>query len=340
MKVLFLTYPRIGLNRGGLQIQIEETARGLAQRGVEVIFYDPWRNQIPDVDVCHVFSIDGAVVQHLERAALMKKPIVISPVFSAFAHGALLTSLKVRLSAFIPGMYSDLKRAKRMMELASRIIALNPQEESLIRMVFPSSSKNVGIVPNGIDLRFTKGDPKVFRDRYGLDNFVLTVGSIEPNKNQLSLIQAMKRHNFHLVIIGKVNEKYKSYWELCRKEGDHGKVLFVGELLHDDPLLASAYAAAKLFVLPSVSEVMPLSLYEAALSGCNVIASSSFPLQGQLEKHVMRFSPRKVSALTSAIEKGMEAGPNQGLMEAVSAMPSWVEVSGRIQQIYGGLVVG
>lgn len=339
MKVLFLTYPRIGLNRGGLQIQIEETAKGLAQKGVEVIFYDPWRNQIPDVDLCHVFSLDGAIVQHLERAVLLKKPVVISPVFSAFAHGALLTSLKLRLSALIPGMYSDLKRAKRMMELASRAIALNPEEESLLHMVFPSSRQKVDIVPNGIDLRFAKGNPHIFRDRYGLDNFVLTVGSIEPNKNQLSLIRAMKRNNLQLVIIGKVNEKYKSYWELCRQEADHGNVLFLGELLHDDPLLASAYAAAKLFVLPSVSEVMPLSLYEAALSGCNVIASSSFPLQGKLGKHVVRFSPRKISALTSAIEKEMKAGPNHDLTELVSAMPSWVEITDRIQQIYGGLVV-
>lgn len=84
MRVLFLTYPRIGMNRGGLQIQIEETAQGLTDIGVEVIRYDPWQNQIPNVDACHVFSVDGSMVYHTSRAVSLGVPVILSPVLNAF----------------------------------------------------------------------------------------------------------------------------------------------------------------------------------------------------------------------------------------------------------------
>jgi len=341
MRVLFLTYPRIGLNRGGLQIQIEETAKGLTELGVEVVFYDPWRNQIPEVDLCHAFSIDGAVLPHLERAAESRKPVIVSPVFSAFAHGAYLTRVKVLLSSSIPGMYSDLRRAQRILNVASHVIALNADEESLIRCSFPSvSSRRITVIPNGIDVRFATGNPEIFRAKYKLGSFILTVGSIEPNKNQLALIQAMKQLDSQLVIIGRANRSYSDYFALCQKEASTQKnILFAGEIPHGDPLLASAFAASELFVLPSFSEVMPLSLYEAALAGCKVAASDSFPLQPEVARYVSRFTPTSAASISTVLAKELQGRLNEGLKNAVLTMPSWTTISRRILDIYEGLCV-
>ncbi len=341
MKVLFLTYPRIGLNRGGLQIQIEETAKGLRELGVEVVFYDPWRDQIPEVDLCHAFSIDGAILPHLERATESGKPVIVSPVFSAFAHGAYVTRVKVLLSSSIPGMYSDLKRAQRIFNVASHVIALNADEESLIRSSFSSvSSRKITVIPNGIDGRFATGNPEIFRAKYKLGSFILTVGSIEPNKNQLALIQAMKQLDSQLVIIGRANRSYPDYFALCQKEASTQKtILFVGEVPHGDPILASAFAASELFVLPSFSEVMPLSLYEAALAGCKVAASDSFPLQPEMARYVSRFTPSSVSSMATVLAKELQGRPSNSLKDAVLAMPTWTDISRRILEVYEGLCV-
>ena len=182
MRVLFLTYPRIGLNRGGMQIQIEETSKGLAELGVEVIPYDPWQNQIPNVNICHVFSIDGSMVYHVQRAVGMGKPVVISSVLNLFQSQPLLTRMKVELSRFIPGMYSDLKRASLMMRVASRVIALNDDEHKLLHKVFDLSSERIVTIPNGVNQRFGDGDPSLFVQKYGLRDFVLNVASIEKKK--------------------------------------------------------------------------------------------------------------------------------------------------------------
>ena len=338
MKILFLTYPRIGLNQGGLQIQIEQTAQELTRLGVEVLLYDPWRNQVPEVDLCHVFSIDGAMLWHLQRATQLGKPVVLSPVFSAFANNAWITALKEKLSRFMPGVYSDLKRARAMIDAASRIIALNLEEKATIAKVFPSSLNKTTVIPNGIDGTFAKGDPSLFYNRYGYNDFVLSVGSIEPNKNQLSLIRAIRGLNLPLVIIGKVNDKYRSYYELCRKESEGEKILFVGEISHRDPLLASAYAAAKVFVLPSISEVMPLSLYEAALSGCQIIASHSFPLQPSLRQKIQTFAPTHIGALNTLITQHMRCERDEQIRNIVASMPSWSIVGQRILGIYTDLM--
>jgi glycosyltransferase involved in cell wall biosynthesis len=338
MRVLFLTYPRIGLNRGGLQIQIEETAKGLAELGVEVIRYDPWENQISNVDVCHVFSIDGATAYHVTRAVAERKPVVITPVFSSFKCRPLLTRLKVNLSGFMPGMYSDLKRARIMLRAASKILALNAEEKQLVASTFSLPSTAIEVVSNGIDLRFVNGDSTIFMNRFGVENFVLNVASLDPNKNQLSLIRAMSTLGYPLVIIGKLTSENSHYYDLCRKEVGASRVIFVGELAHEDPLLASAYAAAKLFVLPSHSEVMPLSLYEAALSGCAVIASKNVPIAHPLRRYAKQFSPDDIEALRNLIDTEMKFPKTSELRSTVAAMPSWGDVSRLIKGVYEDVI--
>ena len=56
----------------------------------------------------------------------------------------------------------------------------------------------------------------------------------------------------------------------CRRAGE-GLVAWLGRLDHDDPLLASAYAAARVFALPSWFETPGLAALEAALAGCAVV---------------------------------------------------------------------
>ncbi|WP_342349252.1 glycosyltransferase [uncultured Nitrospira sp.] len=333
MKVLFLTYPRIGLNRGGLQIQIEETAKGLTQRGVEVIFYDSWRNQIPDVDVCHVFSIDGSVVSHVQRSIGSGKPVIVSSVLNLFHVPQSLMRMKVLSSRFIPGMYSDLKRANLMLHAASRVIALNEDERKLLSTIFSLPSERIATIPNGLKTSFSTADPLLFEKKYGVKDFVLNVASIEERKNQLTLIRAMKSLPYPLVIIGNLSSEQETYISRCREQANK-QVIFTGSLAHDDPILASAYRSAKLFVLPSFSEVMPLALYEAAIAGCRVIASKNVPVAGSVRQLVPVFDPHSPEDLERLIISEMEKPRGIELQSVVRDMPSWQQVCEHIHVTY------
>src|SRR5262249_55193271 len=137
-----------------------------------------------------------------------------------------------------------------------------------------------------------------------VQDFVLNVASIEGRKNQLSLIAAMKNLPYPLVIIGKATSEQEDYMNNCRKEAG-SNVLFTGGLAHDDPLLASAYAAARLFVLPSSSEVMPLTLYEAAIAGCRVAVSRNVPIAPSIAPMIPTFDPSDIQELAACITREM-----------------------------------
>lgn len=337
MKVLLLTYPSIGLNRGGLQIQLEKTATGLASLGAEAIFFNPWVNQIPDIDICHVFGVDGSCLNHVLRSRTMGKPVVVSPVLNLFNSARAVLHAKVLLAGLMPGMWSDLKRAKAMLKAANLVIALNSEERQVIEAVFNVSSDACQIVPNGIDLSFTLGDPTLFEGRYGVRGFVLEVASIERRKNQLTLVRAMRGLPYTLVLIGRVAPEQADYAEQLRRESS-GNVMFLGALPHGDPLLASAYAAAKVFVLPSYSEVMPLTLYEAGLAGCQIVVSTNVPVADCIKPYISICDPDDVSALRTLVVRAMEERSGDDLLSQIRAMPSWDDVCRNLLSLYESLV--
>src|SRR4051795_3125182 len=58
----------------------------------------------------------------------------------------------------------------------------------------------------------------------------------------------------------------------CRGWGG-GSVRWLGTGEHEDPILASAYASARVFALPSWFETPGLAALEAALAGCAVVVT-------------------------------------------------------------------
>ena len=213
------------------------------------------------------------------------------------------------------------------------IIGLNEDERDILIRAFQLPPERCLIVPNGIGKKFTNGNTGLFQDKFGVMDFVLSVGSINKNKNQLALIKAMDNLPYKLVIVGRAPAGDKGYMKKCR-EAAGKNVIFTGQLRYEDPLLASAYAAAKLFVMPSYSEVMPLTLYEAAVAGCKVIASRNIPLSEKIRQYVATFNPDRPEELAALIDRQMRSSRNDKLKKIVSQMPSWADVGRQIKGIY------
>ena len=272
MKVLFVTYPWIGLSRGGLQIQIERTSSSLRNFGIEPVNYNPWTNQIQDVDIVHIFSTSSSVLRFVKAAREQNKPVVVSPVFNVYYRSAVLLRIQVLLSKALRGVFNELKCAMEILRSANAVISLSTDEAKRIQNVFSVDADRQYIIPNGFEDRFYGSNPGLFNEKYGMRDFVLCVGKIEQRKNQYALIKACNELKKELVLIGSENAAEREYFEKCKKiAGDD--VLFLGELKHNDPLLASAYAAADTFALVSKSEVLPLSIFEAILSGCKLLVT-------------------------------------------------------------------
>ncbi len=123
--------------------------------------------------------------------------------------------------------------------------------------------------------------------RYNLpEKFVLYVGDVTWNKNLPRIIEAVKKINIPLVLVGKalVNKDFdkKNPWnqdlikiqELARND-DRIKILgFV-----EDSDLVSLYNLATVFVMPSLYEGFGLPILEAMNCGCPVITSKEGSLK-------------------------------------------------------------
>ncbi len=192
------------------------------------------------------------------------------------------------------------------------------------------------MVPNGVDPRFRDADPGLFHDHVSLDDFVLYTGRIEPRKNVRSLIRAVRRIGVPLVVIGDPVPGHESYLRSCEAEGE-GILTRIPRLSHDDPLLASAYAAARVFALVSWFETPGLSALEAALAGSAVVLTP-YGCTREYFSNLAGFArPGNVSEITSAIRLAWHQGPPAGLREHILSRYLWSNVARKTAGVYDEL---
>ncbi len=115
-----------------------------------------------------------------------------------------------------------------------------------------------------------------------VSDYVLSVGTLQPRKNFVRLIEAFsmiasKYPALSLVIVGKKGWLYEEILEAPKKHGVVGRVKFLDFVADSD--LSSLYKNAKVFALPSLYEGFGLPVLEAMSYGMPVVVSnvSSLP---------------------------------------------------------------
>lgn len=171
--------------------------------------------------------------------------------------------------------------SRRVLDDAAAVICVGQREHEETRRRFPH--KRVIYMPNGVDAqRFAHGDGADFRRRWSIPEdarVVLTVGRIDPQKNQKMLVELMPRlreilPGAHLVVVGHVtNEGYYREMKALADGLPAGSVTIIPGLAGDSQELVDAYHAANCFVLPSIHEPFGIVLLEAWASHLPVVAS-------------------------------------------------------------------
>ncbi|MCS7066229.1 MAG: glycosyltransferase family 4 protein, partial [Fimbriimonadales bacterium] len=201
---------------------------------------------------------------------------------------------------------SELERVHaplRQVLLLARVLLPNAKREhEMLTRVFGATDQPVVLVPNAIrPERFLNADPAPFVERYGLRDFVLCAARIEPNKNQLMLIWALRETGLPLVLAGKEGDS--EYAALCRR-WSMATVHFVGEL--GPEMLASAYAAARVHALPSWSETPGLANLEAAVAGCALVVGNRGAEQEYLGEWAYGCDPGDERSIREAVLQAWE----------------------------------
>src|SRR5262245_44858522 len=311
MQILFNTYPWAFAIPGGGEIQLLKYAEYLPSHGIEVIRYDLWNPAFEKPDAVHFFSCVGGSIHFCNYVRSRGLPLVIN------------SSLWVTEDTISLYPIDDIRA---QLALADVIVPNSTIEADMLSRVLGLPREKFMPVMNGFDVHFAEQhDPQLFRRKFDIEGpFVLNVANIEPRKNQLNLVRAMRQHPVALVIIGHIRDA--DYARKVLNEGGRG-LHYLGPLKHEDPLRSSAYAASSAFVLPSRFETPGLSALEAAAAGVPVVVTG----EGSTREYFASFAHYVNHADPDDILRGIDAalssGPDPRLKSHVSENFTWPRVT-------------
>lgn len=323
----------LSLGYGGLEVQQERTMQALADYGVLVVPVDLWDRRL-DVDLVHIF---GGFYHHAEvvsRIAGLSVPMVMTPMFVRTAPVWQYTLW--RWTQRWTGRHTTMGLRRRMFGQVHHHCALSTAEAHDLATVMDVSPSAITVVPNGVDDRFFTATATAFRERYGHHDDVLCVASIEPNKNQLRLIEATADSGRRLVLIGApkpaADEATRRYvQEVADAVSRHPHVLHIDGLDHDSPLLASAYAAAGVHVLASHAEGYGIATCEAAAAGARCVVPDLPAMHAIYGSDVDYCSPRDIGDIRQTIDQAWRrprtTTPRPWLVR-------WPDVARRLVDVY------
>jgi len=325
---------------GGGENQLVQTGRYLEARGISVRPFCPWTDRVDRAGLLHLFGMSREGLQMARVARAKGVPVVLSPIcwiepraMAALATdpvGRLANRAKWRLKALVP-RFPTWRRD--LLQAADVILPNSAAEgEQLVRW-FGADPARITPVPNGVEERFAHADPSAFREAHGTADFVLYVGRIEPRKNVLGLVEGVRAAGLPLVVLGDALPGYEGYAAQCKRAGGDS-ARWLARVDHDDPILESAYAAARVLALPSWFETPGLVALEAALAGTAVVVTPHGCTREYFGDRVKYAHPDRPEEIARAVADAWTSGPDPGLSSHVGAHYPWSEVARRTAEAY------
>jgi len=179
------------------------------------------------------------------------------------------------------------KKFRYACKVATRIHAISEQTKQDLMTYFFVPEEKIKVVYQSINPVFfetvQEDRKKAIRKQFQLPpQFVLTVGTVEPRKNLLGLLEGMIQTKTYipLVVVGKLTDFHHKVQKYIEADLNRLEVIFLSDL--SDEELSAIYQMADVMVYPSFFEGFGLPVAEAQACGCPVITSftSSLPETG------------------------------------------------------------
>lgn len=328
MRVAFFVYPWAMQSPGGGEILLLKTKEFLEKKGIDVTLFNQWEHKLKDFDILHVFGSVKDCLGLMEAAKNAGVKVVLSPVFwstfnrSLHEYGGFSKKSQMVLRHLAKVMFPVMPSARRKMFLLADALTPNSLAEAeQVMRLFAIDKRKMHVVYLGADERFINADPSEFVNKYRIKDFILSVGRIEPRKNQLNLIKALKGSKKKLVFIGNPVIGYEKYYELCRKLADDA--IFINRLEHSDNLLSSAYAACSVFVLQGWFETPGLVALEAGLSGAKLAVTGGGSTREYFGDYAEYFNPANPISIKKAIEAALAKARTKSLQSHITENFLW-----------------
>jgi len=207
----------------------------------------------------------------------------------------------------------------RVLATARRIIAVSEFTRRELVELLRVPDEKIRVVPNAVDDDFTRDGPASAGD------YVLAVGTLEPRKNLARLVEAARRADVELRVVGAAG------WGGVEVGGNG--VRWLGEV--SDAELAQLYRGARCVAYPSVYEGFGIPVLEAMACGVPVVTSRGTAMEEVANGAAVLVDPEDPAELAAGIERASaerEALVARGLERARAFR--WDEIGGRTVAVY------
>lgn len=234
-------------------------------------------------------------------------PTVISIMDLAFLHFPEYFTKKDLAQLKSWTSYSA-KKAKAILTISNAskddIMKLYGVPENKIHVIYPGIKQTVSLTPHIYPMQ-------ELQSKYGLSkNYVLFVGTLQPRKNIVRLIEAFselmtkdkhKDSDLQLVIVGKKGWQFEDILAAPKKFGVEKKVKFLNFV--PDEELTMLYQNALCFAWPSLYEGFGLPVLEAMKMNCPVITSNVSSLPEAGGDAALYVDPKDVKDISEKLDK-------------------------------------
>ncbi|MFY9152610.1 MAG: glycosyltransferase family 1 protein [Prolixibacteraceae bacterium] len=239
------------------------------------------------------------------------------------------------------------RKFRHACRVADRIHAISEQTKRDLVTYFSVPEEKISVIYQGINpLFFQKADEDSksgFRKKFNLpEKFILTVGTVEPRKNLMALLEGMVSSGIDLplVVVGKRTKYQRKAEVFISANKEKLNVIFFSGI--QDSELSMLYQLAEVMVYPSLFEGFGLPVAEAQAAGCPVITSNTSSLSEAGGDAAIYINPENPTEIGQALETLL--GDNQlretlilkGKVNAQRFIPE--KLATQIKQLYNSLL--
>ena len=192
---------------------------------------------------------------------------------------------------------------------ASHIISISKFTKEDLKTTLKVPNRRISVVYEGVDKKlFYQRDKDLIartRAKYGLaGKYFLYVGTIQPRKNLVRLIEGFARANLSdtdLVLVGTKGWLYEDIYKAPEKLSVSNHVRFLGFVENED--LAILYSGAVALAFPSLYEGFGLPIAEAFACNCPVLTSNIGAMNEVADFAALLVDPLDVKSISFGLKK-------------------------------------
>lgn len=227
------------------------------------------------------------------------------------------------------------------------VITISQWAKQEIMAAYGVPEERIGVIMQSFEpAMLLPRDPdqgKTIRQKYGLtDGYILYVGTIQPRKNLLSLIEAYARlkQQMHdvpkMVIAGRKGWLYESLFARISELGLTADILFTGFVSDED--LPFIFDGAALFAYLSLLEGFGRPPLEAMACGVPVVTSNSTAIPEVVGDAGITVSPTDIDGIAKALKRVLAdellAGQLREMGKKRAALFSWDRAARETLAVY------